>query len=340
LKNNLKIDVATARKEHYPQPAHLPVVICGILDDDLTRRDFTINSMAISLNREDFGGLIDCFKSAQDLKEKKIRVLHDLSFIDDPTRILRAIRFEQRYGFRIEPKTLRLLKEADRLDMLHKVQPHRLRDELILMLNEDKPLRPLKRLKELIGFDFIHPKIRLSNKIVEDLKSIEKQISWFGGAHAARRQLEKWLMYFIGLTGQMSSGDIKSICKKFALRKGEEKRMLAHKSAKPAFIRDLSRKDIKPSRLFGMLEPLSYENIVLLKAVFKNSSLRKNVEDFLKIYNGTRVHVTGEDLARLGITPGPVYQKILRRVLEAKLDGRVKTKDDELKLVSKIAGKK
>ncbi|MCX5710840.1 MAG: tRNA nucleotidyltransferase, partial [Candidatus Omnitrophica bacterium] len=112
LKPGLKIDIATARSEFYPHPAHLPVVKPGSLKDDLFRRDFTINAMAISLVEKDFGRLIDCYGGKNDLKARSIRVLHALSFIDDPTRIIRAIRFEQRFDFKIDPDTLKLLKEA------------------------------------------------------------------------------------------------------------------------------------------------------------------------------------------------------------------------------------
>ena len=134
LKKHLKVDIATARQEYYPEAAHLPEVTRGVLKDDLMRRDFTINAMAISINRQDFGRFIDCFGGEADLANKEIRVLHNLSFIDDPTRILRAIRFEQRYNFKIEPKTLKLLREANRLKMLERVSRERLRDELILIL--------------------------------------------------------------------------------------------------------------------------------------------------------------------------------------------------------------
>jgi len=116
----LKVDIATARREYYPQAGGLPVVSPGTLEDDLLRRDFTINAMAISINRADFGRIIDLFDGRSDLRDKKIRILHDLSFIDDPTRILRAIRFEKRYSFSIEANTLRLLKEASRKNMLGK----------------------------------------------------------------------------------------------------------------------------------------------------------------------------------------------------------------------------
>jgi len=337
LKKHLKVDIATARQEYYPQPAHLPEVTCGVLKDDLMRRDFTINAMAISINRQDFSRFIDCFGGRQDLADKKIRVLHNLSFIDDPTRILRAIRFEQRYNFEIEPKTLKYLREAKKLKMLQRVQPQRLRDELILILKETHPLKPLNRIKGLIGFDFINPNLSLSKKTSVFLKSIENQISWFKREYPKRRKLDAWLIYFIGLIEPLNINNIKLICKKFAFRRGEEKRILAYKKLKPQFIKELSRDKIKASRVFSFLEPLSYEVIILIKAKFKNKKLKKHIKDFFEIYNGTHLYISGADLHRLGLTPGPYYQKIFRRVLNAKLDGLIRTKKEELGLIKKIS---
>ena len=336
LKKHLKVDIATARQEYYPQPAHLPEVTCGVLEDDLMRRDFTINAMAISINRQDFGRFVDCFGGRQDLANKKIRILHNLSFIDDPTRILRAIRFEQRYNFKIEPKTLKLLRDANESKMLKRVSRERLRDELILILEEGHPLKPLNRTKELIGFDFINSGLSLSKKTLVFLRSVESQISWFKKKYPKRRNLDAWLIYFIGLIDQLNINNIKLICKKFAFRRGEEKRILIYKKLNPKFIKELSRDKIKASRVFSFLEPLSYEVIILIKAKFKNSNLRKNIEDFLEIYNGTRLYISGADLHKLGLTPGPYYQKIFHRVLNAKLNGLVKTKKEELGLINRI----
>ena len=336
LKKHLKVDIATTRQEYYPQPAHLPEVTCGVLKDDLMRRDFTINAMAISINRQDFGRFIDCFGGRQDLADKKIRVLHNLSFIDDPTRILRAIRFEQRYNFKIEPKTLKLLREANELKMLERVQPQRLRDELILILKEGYPLKPLNRIKELIKFNFINSGLSLSKKNLVFLKSVESQINWFKRKYPKRRQLDTWLIYLIGLIDLLNINNIKLICKKFAFRRGEEKRILAYKKLEPQFIKELSRDKIKASRVFSLLEPLSYEVIILIKAKFKNKNLEKHIKDFFEIYNGTHLYISGADLHKLGLTPGPYYQKIFHRVLHAKLDGLVKTKKEELGLINKI----
>lgn len=339
LKKHMKIDVASSRQEFYPQPANLPEVRYGVLKDDLLRRDFTINAMAISISRHDFGRFIDSYGGRQDLADKKIRVLHNLSFIDDPTRMLRAIRFEQRYNFKIEPKTLNLLKQAIRLRMLKKVQPQRLRDELILILKEERPLRPLNRIKGMFGFDFISRGLSLSKKTSVFLKSIERQTNWFKEKYPKRRQLDSWLIYLIGLMEPLNINRIKLACKKFAFRKGEEKRILAFKKISPKFIKSLNRANIKPSELFSLLEPLSYEVIILIKAKFKGANLKMHIEDFLEAYNGMRIHISGEDLHRLGLTPGPFYQKIFHRVLNAKLDGLVKTKEEELKLIQEITAR-
>ena len=336
LGHNLKIDVATAREEIYPVPASLPLVTSGRVKDDLKRRDFSINAMAISINKDDYGKLVDFFNGRRDLRDKKIRALHSLSFIDDPTRILRAIRFEQRFNFKISPETLKILKEASRLKMLEKVQPQRLRDELILILKEDDPISQIKRIQKLVGLSFIHPHLKASENILDLLRSSRKQISWFRKNFSERRHLDVWLIYFMALLNESNLDVIKSIFSAFVFRKGEEKRIISYKKISKKLIQELSQKDLKPSRIFYLLDPVSYEVILLLKAKYKNNNFNRYIEDFLEIYNFMRVHVTGHDLYRLGFEPGPYYQKIFTKVLKAKLNGIVKTKEEELSLINKL----
>lgn len=336
LKDNLKIDIATARRETYPHPASLPLVTPGTLKDDLARRDFTINAMAISIGMRDFGRLIDFFRGKSDLSHKKIRILHNLSFIDDPTRILRAIRFEKRYNFEIEPEALACLKRATRIKMLEKVQPQRLRDELILILKEEQPLRQIKRIKDLVGFGFINSGLTVSKSTYKLLSSIENCIKWFKKIYSKRRQLDVWLIYLMGLTDSLNSNDVKAICKKFVFKRGEEKRISSYKRLKRKFILELRKAEIKPSKIFSLLEPLAYEIIILLKAKYKNRNIQRYIEDFFEIYNGIRIQICGDDLHRLGIVGGPYYQKIFAKVLKAKLNGLVKTKDEELALIKKL----
>jgi len=333
---SLKIDFSTARSEFYPKPAHLPVVTPGLLKEDLYRRDFTINAMAVDLTD---GKLVDYFGGEDDLRNKIIRVLHDLSFIDDPTRILRGVRFEQRYGLKIEARTLSLLKRAVKEEMLERVHPHRTRDELVLILKERNAIKNIRRLDKLAGFGFVSDKIKVSGQIISLLKSIEKEIVWFNKIDPVRRELDCWLIYLMGLLENLDAGTIRNICVKLGLRKGEEKRLLSYKHAKLKAVKELSSPKIKPSRIFALLEPLSYEEIIALKASQDNPVFSQNIKNFLEIYNGMRIFVCGEDLHCLGLSPGPRYQKIFAQVLNAKLNGKVISKNEEISLIKGLLKK-
>lgn len=340
LRRNLKVDIASSRKEIYPQPASLPCVSPGTLKDDLGRRDFTINAMAINIQKKKFGKLIDFFGGKADLRSKKIRILHPLSFIDDPTRILRAVRFEQRYQFRIEPKTLDYLKRAIRLKVLQKVQPQRLRDELILILKEQKPLKAIRRLEVLAGVGFLHRRLSLSKATRKFLGAIENEVSWFIKTYSQRRRLDAWLIYFMGMTDPLNKSEITAVCEKLGFYRGDKKRILSYKKLNRKFISELSQFALKPSEIFRLLEPLSYEVTILLKAKYTNRNLHRHISDFLEIYNGMRPEIRGDDLRRLGVAPGPRYRKIFINVLKAKLEGKVRTKEEELALIDKLITRK
>ncbi len=333
----LKIDFSSSRKEFYPKPAHLPVVSSGSLRDDLLRRDFTINAMAVDLNS---GLLIDFFGGRSDIKQKKIRVLHNLSFCDDPLRIFRAVRFEQRYNFKIEPKTLKLIKDSCRARMLEKVHPHRIRDDLVIMLKEKYPIKSILRLKNLTGFRFIDSSLRVNAETVSFLKILEQKINWFKENFPQRRELDSWLIYLIGLLDSLKSRDIQAFCARFGMRRGDEKRIISFKTFPRSLAKELSSVSVKPSKIFEALEGLSYETIISLLAASKNRIFERNVADFLEIYNGMRILVSGSDLHGLGLKPGPQYQKIFEQVLTAKLDGKVNSRQDEINLIRKMLNKR
>jgi tRNA nucleotidyltransferase (CCA-adding enzyme) len=335
LKPNLKIDIATARKEIYPESAELPVVEFGILKDDLKRRDFTINAMAIDITESNFGGLIDFFDGKKDVIDKKIKILHELSFIDDPTRILRAIRFETRYNFKIGTKTLRLLREAVKKRMLEKVEPQRLREELILILKEDFPGKQIRRMQQLTGLGFISSGLAGSKIGYDLLDSAAKELQWFKKKHFFRRKIDVWLIYFMALIDRLSLKEAKKVCRKFVFSNGEEKRILSYKKIGAKFVKKLSKKEIKPFEIFGLFEPLSYEAILLIKAKYRSPVITGRIEDFLEIYNDIRVCISGHHLHGLGVAPGPHYKKIFDMVLKAKINGVVKTEEEELRLINK-----
>ena len=339
LDNFLKVDIATTRKEKYPSPGCLPLVGFGQLKDDLMRRDFTINAMAVSIVGSDTQELIDPFGGQDDLSAGRIRVLHDLSFQDDPTRILRAIRFEQRFNFRIEPKTLFLAKDAIKNGLLNKVSPHRIRDELILMLKESQPLKQIKRLNSLCSLSFISKKLKVEKSTNLLFKSARKEILWFRKNFPSYRQLDGWLIYFTALLTPLSLREINKITSRLGLRRGEEKRIISYSRFNHKLIQLLSKKNVLPARIFSALEPLSYETIILLKSASGNKYLKEYITNFLEIYNGMRLYVSGKDLASFGVLPGPRYQKIFAQVLEARLNGKVNGRCGELTLIRELIKK-
>lgn len=335
----LKIDIASARSEKYPHPGSLPVVSAGTLREDLARRDFTINAMAISVAKDDFGRVVDFFKGKHDLTDRQVRILHDLSFIDDPTRILRAVRFEKRFGFKIERGTLSCLRHAVDLGMLDKVSPHRMRDELVLMLKEENPLKQIRRMRELTGFKFLSSLLEVNEKTYSLLICVRKTISWIEKRYPQRRPLDRWVVYLAGLLDSLDHKDIEAICDRLALRNGDKKRILSYKKINPEFIRDLKNPALKPARIFSLLEPLSYEAILLIKAKYRQVAIQRHIEDFFEVYNGIRLSICGDDLRCLGLDPGPRYKKIFTKVLEDKLNGLIKTKEQELALIAKLVEK-
>jgi tRNA nucleotidyltransferase (CCA-adding enzyme) len=353
LAGRLKVDIATTRQEKYPFNAALPVVSSGSLEEDLWRRDFTINAMAVDIRAGKEQKLIDPYGGQADLAAGRIRILHPLSFEDDPTRILRAIRFSQRFGFKIESKTLILLKQAVSEGLLNQVHPHRMRDELILIFKEKNPAKQIKRLEELGGLSFIGKKVKF-RKSTEDLfKTISQEIPWFIKNFPARRPPDTWLIYFAALLKGLTLSQIKEITLRLGLSKEQEKSIISYRKINPKFIRRLSESQIKPTQIFSSLEPLSYEVIILLqasarylalkdgpvRASARANNLRRHIIDFLEIYKGMRLHVSGDDLLGLGVLPGPRYQKIFARVFAAKLNGRIKNRREELALIRELVKK-
>jgi tRNA nucleotidyltransferase (CCA-adding enzyme) len=333
LSDKIKVDVATARKELYPKPGALPLVSFGTIYDDLFRRDFSINAMAISLNQKYFGKLIDYFGGIKDLKNKKIRILHNLSFIDDPTRLLRAIRFKERYGFTLERETRRLFNQAKELKVLDNVGKHRVRDELILCLKEAQALKVIRCINKLYGFSFIHKKITLDKKKEKFLKKLDRTIKYFKLRYPQKRALDSWLIFFIALLDGLSLEEVKKIAFDFGFKKGEIKRMLSYFEVHREVLQSLSSKKMRPSLVYQILDPLSFEVIVLIMAKEKRLFVKRRINEFLLFHNGVTLAVSGEDLKKMGFSPGPHFKEILTKTLYAKIDRIIKDKQDEIKFI-------
>ena len=335
--NKFKIDIATARKEKYEKPAALPVVKFSSLRQDLYRRDFTINAMAIKINRADFGLFADYFGGMKDLKNGVIRTLHDKSFLDDPTRIFRAVRFEQRFGFKIDKHTECLIQHAVKQEMFRRTQNQRIRDEIILMLKEKNPENAVYRMKELHELKFIHPALSLKRSARKMFQEAEKCIGWYNSHASKPRHLDTWLINFLIIIEGLNAEDTSEVLDKFVFTGGANKKILSYKNSEKAVRRILaSRKRTPPSIVYRELEPLAHEATLCVMAKTSSSKIRNRIKKFFTTYNDITLKIKGNDIQDEGVSPGPKYKEILEQVLCEKLDGKLLTRRDELRYMRGI----
>jgi len=339
LPNERRIDVATARLEYYEYPAALPTVELSSLKMDLFRRDFTVNALAVHLNPGRFGRLVDFFGAQQDIKARVIRVLHSLSFVEDPTRILRAIRFEQRYGFRIGGQTERLIKNAVQLDMIHKLSGSRLFHELRLILEEKKAGACLKRMRHYQLLEAIHPMLKLDSAGETLLDDLEKVLSWYRLLYLEPLDAT-WPVYFLVLCEGLTVEETSVLLRRLKLSKRQEREFLSlRKALGETGLKLKSRRfgTKAQSELYFILDSLPVEGILYLMAGNPNETFRKGLSLYLTRFKGKTLDITGNDLKNMGIRPGPAYGRILRKVKAAMIDGLAVSREDQLRLARELA---
>jgi len=331
--DGFKVDVASARLEYYEYPAALPKVEMSSIKLDLYRRDFTINILAIRLNPPFFGELIDFFGARKDIKEKTIRVIHNLSFVEDPTRILRAIRFEQRFGFHIGKLTSSLIENAVKLNFLDRLDGRRLLSEFILMLQEDEVIPNIKRMNEFNILQFIHPKITFSDTTRVLLENISEVINWYELSFLEERY-ERWKVYFLGIIDGLQRSEVLNLCKRLSMSEKDQKEVLQNREhAKNALVQMAKQKSLSNSKLYHLLNPISAECLLYLMAKVTRKEAKKAISTFLTQFKYTKIKTRGEDLKKLGLAPGRLYKRILDNLLDAKLDGKVRSKREEIAFV-------
>jgi len=271
-----KIDVATARRETYDHPAALPVVELSSLRHDLYRRDFTINTLAMGINPGNMGVLIDFFGGQKDIKEKNIRVLHNLSFVEDPTRIFRAIRFEQRFGFKLGGQTKKLIENAVKMNIFKRLAGKRMMSEIILIL-EDEPLKGVARMKELDILKFIHPKIEFNDNIRTVFENIQGVTSWFKLLFL-KKSYQKWLIFFLGLVDPLSRDDVSEICDRLSLGKKNTRKVLEGKRKVDELIVQFDHfREQKNDSIFQLLDHLPLEILLYIMASTNQDFTKKKI---------------------------------------------------------------
>lgn len=337
IDGKLKIDVATARKEVYDKPAALPTVEFSSLRDDLYRRDFTINAMAVNINKHNFGLFVDFFGGMRDIESKIVRILHDKSFIDDPTRIFRAVRFEQRFGFEMEKHTEYLIKHAIKQEMFRRTENQRIREELILILKEKNPEKAVFRMKELHELRFIHPNLTVDKTLAKRFDEIRSAVKWYESANIHKRRLDPWLMYLICMLDRLTADEAKETLERFVFTRSETTRVMSFKEKGEETIKTLSsRKVMALSEIYRLLEPFSHETTLCIMSKSASRLARARIRKFFTDLNGARLRIKGEDIEKLGLKPGPRYKDVLEEVLYLKLDGKVKSRKDEVEAARRI----
>ena len=315
------IDVVTARAETYPEPAALPDVVPSSIKDDLERRDFTVNSMGISLSDSDWGNLVDPMNGLGDIMRKRIRVLHDASFTDDPTRLFRAVRYAVRLDFSIDSTTKSLIDDS--LGKVDRLSGARLRNEFELMLGEPKRVEILHEAEDLGLLAAISPGLRIGSRSLEVMESGASTrfedllaLSTFGLTQAEAEQVAKRFdgpeMWTKTIRGNPELADLVAV---------------------------LDRSDIRRSEVAEILDSVPLQSIRAYIAAGPPLPRRDRMIEYIDKIRFERPEITGDDLIAAGIEEGPVIGQLIDIVRRARLDGQVKTKQEELDLAkSRLPG--
>jgi|UniRef100_A0A7V6DQD9 tRNA nucleotidyltransferase (CCA-adding enzyme) len=339
--DGFKMDVATARTEYYDFPGALPVVEYSSIKMDLYRRDFTINTLAVNLNPEEFGTLLDFFGAHRDLKERRISVLHNLSFVEDPTRVFRAIRFEQRFGFRISKLTINLINNAVKNNFFDRLSGVRLFHELELILHEENPIPAIARLAEFDLLRPIHPRLWFDEGTRAMLERVRAVIAWMSLSYL-EEHFERWLVYFLGLVEPLNPEEIKELMERFKPPPRLAEAIMQGKEAADQALHNLFRLGDKASRseVYRLLNPIGTEFLLYMMAKSRQEPSRRLISLYFTHLKHLKPELTGRDLVALGFQPGPEIRAILNRLHEARLNEEVQNKREELELIKRTWGKK
>ncbi|MFC1899430.1 CCA tRNA nucleotidyltransferase [Chloroflexota bacterium] len=317
------IDLTTTRRESYARPGALPEVEPSNLINDFSRRDFTINAMAVSLNFEDHDNLIDLHRGRADLQHKIIRILHGKSFVDDATRIWRTLRYEQRLNFQIDPETLRLLQRD--INMLDTISGDRIRYELECVLEEAQPEKTLCRAGELGVLAKLSPALKGDKWLAEK----------FGAARKLITPKPPLGLYFALLCYRMAEAEATQFTDKIRLSKVLARTIMGTVKLKNG-LQLLENPGIKPSDIYQLLRSYLPQAVTAASIVCDNPAVQRNIRMFKDKLRYIRPSLTGNDLQNMGFAPGPRMKETLERLHRARLNGEVASKEEEKRLAEII----
>jgi tRNA nucleotidyltransferase (CCA-adding enzyme) len=285
--------------------------------------------------------LLDPYGGQRDLRARTIRVLHAGSFQDDPTRIFRAIRFEQRFGFRLERATSSLLAQAASTNLIQRLSGPRLQNEILLLFAEHAPVRAIARLAQLNLLRFLHRRLCYSKNIKQMVTAVPKALAWWM-SRFRDAAINRPIVYLMALSSEASQAVVATMIRRLALSREQARKVSAGGRLVDRALKRLTKeKTIQPSQVYHLLEHFSDEALVLLlsKQVSRKQSVGlKLLKRHLVVYLKNRrmkTALTGRDLQTMGLQPGPQYKTILEKLLDARIDGMVTTEAEERAFVRK-----
>lgn len=332
--DGFKMDVATARTESYHAPAALPMVQGGILRQDLYRRDFTINTLAVDLSPKHFGALLDYFGGWDDIHQGVIRVLHSLSFIDDPTRTLRAIRFATRFNFQISRDTKRLLQGAMESRVLEKLSGKRFWTELRNLLMEEHPIPAVRMLHHYKLLQFVHPSVQLDGFMLNLLYQVENVLAWFHLNFPAER-VAGWKLYLMALLEKLTRQERLAVAQQFQLTSDVQDLLRYYKSS----TRDIfARLRAAPASggLYFSLREFPLEVLLYAMSRIEEASHKQQIAAFLRDLRKAKLEINGDDVLALGMPAGPGVKEVLDQVMRRYLDGEAAGRDAQLQVAGSL----
>lgn len=336
----IKVDIATARLEFYAEPGALPQVERGSIKMDLYRRDFSINAMAVRLNPQVFGQLVDFFDGQEDIRNKRIRTLHALSFVEDPTRMFRAVRFEQRYGFRMGAQCERFMRNAiDDLHLIHHLSGSRICHELELVMEERNPFLAFRRMDELGLLAEVHPLLRMNDEKRDMADRVRRVLEWYMRMYLPEEP-DLLMLMVIALCRRAPAADVETLLDRLQFSDRRKRETMQVRSAimgARQAMNQWEKKNGPISDLHRILGRAPLETLLYLLAQEDGEEQHEKLTRYIYMGRQMKPDVNGEDLMRLGVEAGPMIGRILNDVLAAKMDDESMSREDQLALAARLA---
>ena len=324
--NGARLDLAMARAETYARPGALPRVRPASISEDLARRDFTINALALAICGPERGRLLDPFGGWADLRRGLVRVLHQRSFIDDATRILRAVRYAARLGFRLESGTRALLLRD--VSYLATISGARLRQELVRLLAEERPETALVACQRLGVLAAVHPALRFDRRLAAAFRA------------ARRRRAPLSPELYLSLLGTpISPEEASAVAHRLALS-ARERRVLEGAASLGRVVSDLAQARLRPSQVVALLEAYPEPSLSAWSLVAPSRTSRRRVRRYLECWSYVKSSLDGRALQRLGMPRGPLVGEAMRMLRAARLDGQVRSRAGEVAAVRRLLARR